>query len=90
MDQLSVSERAKSACEILEIDTLAARFTFDDFIAPLVDSGPKLVQSNASDYTIVNGHLSQCISFTGSTISSMQAFGFAALAIVNQTFSISL
>jgi hypothetical protein len=90
MDQLSVNGRAKSACEILEIATLASRFTFDDPAAPLADSGPNLVTSNASNYTIVNGHLSQCISFTGSASSYMQAFGFAALVITNQPFSISL
>ena len=87
---MSLSNRPKSSCEVLELATLAARFTFDNTSLPLADSGPNEVTSNAIDYTIVSGHLTQCISLTGLGNSSLQASGFAALGITNQTFSISI
>jgi len=90
MDHMTVSNRAKSACEVLERATLAGRFTFDNTLSSLADSGPNEVTSNATDYTIVSGHSSQCISFTGSATSSLEASGFAALGIINQPFSISM
>ncbi|CAF1005617.1 unnamed protein product [Rotaria sordida] len=90
MDQLIISKRAKSACEILEEATLAARFPFDSGSA-LVDYGPNSGSSSASSYSIISsGHSLQAISFTGSSSSYFQASGFTAFSINNQPFSISL
>ncbi|CAF0988999.1 unnamed protein product [Adineta steineri] len=89
IDELSVSGRVKSACEILEQATLAARFSFDGS-SPLVDLGPNTVSSLASNYSLVSGRTLQAISFMGTSSSFFQASGFLALGIANQPFSISL
>ena len=90
MDELEVSSRVKSACEILEEATLAARFPFDSG-SVLTDYGPNSVTTSASSYsTISSGHSLQAISFTGSASSYFQASSFTSFSINNQPFSISL
>ncbi|CAF1033195.1 unnamed protein product [Adineta steineri] len=89
IDELSVSGRLKSACEILEQATLAARFSFDGS-SPLLDLGPNTVSSFASNYSLVSGRTLQAISIMGISSSFFQASGFLALGIANQPFSFSL
>ncbi|CAF4064944.1 unnamed protein product [Adineta steineri] len=89
IDELSVSGRLKSACEILEQATLAARFSFDGS-SPLLDLGPNSIASHASNYSLVSGRTLQAISFTGTSSSFLQTSGFLALGIANQPFSFSL
>ncbi|CAF1293230.1 unnamed protein product [Adineta steineri] len=89
IDELSVSGRLKSACEILEQATLAARFSFDGS-SPLLDLGPNSVSSVASNYNLVSGRTLQAISFMGISTSFFQASGFLALGIAHQPFSFSL
>ncbi|CAF1136917.1 unnamed protein product [Rotaria sordida] len=89
MDKLTISRRAKSACEILEDATLAARFPFDN-VATLVDFGPNSISTSASSYSILSsGHSLQAIKFNDSN-SYFQASGFTQFSINNQPFSISL
>jgi hypothetical protein len=86
---LSVSGRVKSVCEILDLATLAAHFTFDN-PSPLADSGPNSVVSNASNYVVIpGGIINQAISFSGSSNSYFQAQGFTSIGTPNQSFSIS-
>ncbi|CAF3502800.1 unnamed protein product [Rotaria socialis] len=90
IDQLSVSSRAKSSCEILEEASLEAWFTFENVRLPLLDIGPYSLSVTASAYTIISGRWSSpAISFTGSNTSYFQAIGFTALRISNHEFSIS-
>ncbi|CAF4119826.1 unnamed protein product [Rotaria socialis] len=55
IDQLSVSSRAKSSCEILEEASLEAWLTFDNGRLPLLDIGPYSLSVTASAYTIISG-----------------------------------
>ena len=90
MDQMTVSNVAKSSCEILEIATLVAYFTFDTGLT-LIDSGANALQAVTSATTLLaNGRISQAITFNGSASSYFQASGFTALGINNRPFSISL
>ncbi|CAF3439874.1 unnamed protein product [Rotaria socialis] len=90
IDQLSVSSRVKSSCEILEEASLEAWFTFENVRLPLLDIGPYSLSVTASAYTIISGRWSSpAISFTGSNTSYFQAIGFTALRISNHEFSIS-
>lgn len=89
MDALQINQRVKSACEILEDATLAARFPFDT-TNTLSDFGPNSVSTSASSYSILPvGHFLQAIQFSGSN-SYFQASGFTQFSINNQAFSISL
>jgi hypothetical protein len=86
---MTVSKRAKSACEILEIATLVAHFTFDTGLF-LNDSGPNSLQATTqSTSSVSSGCFSQAIAFNGSA-SYFQMNDFTALGISNQPFSISL
>jgi hypothetical protein len=89
MDQMTVSNRAKSACEILEIATLVTHFTFDT-ASLLTDSGPNSLQATTqSTSSSSSGRYSQAITFNGST-SYYRISTFIALGRRNQPFSISL
>ncbi|CAF1657227.1 unnamed protein product, partial [Adineta ricciae] len=91
MDQMTVSNRVKSSCEILEIATLVAYFTFDNGLF-LNDSGPNSLNAAITQSTssISTGRYSEAISFDGSYSSYFQAYGFTALGKSNKPFSISL
>ncbi|UJR11118.1 hypothetical protein I4U23_015300 [Adineta vaga] len=86
IDNLSVSGRAKSSCEVLEIATLAARFHFDN-ISPLDDFGPNQVDKIASNYVINPGFINEAISFSGTSTSCFQTWGFTSFGIMNKEFS---
>ena len=83
-----ISRRPKSSCELLEIATLAARFTFDS-ASSYSDSGPNAVATTFSSTSIITGYKNQAISFSGSSISYFQAWGFTSLGISNKPFSIT-
>jgi hypothetical protein len=90
MDQMTVSNRAKSACEILEIATLVTHFTFDT-ASLLTDSGPNSLQATTqSTSSSSSGHYAQAITFLGSSSSYYQISDFTELGTSNQPFSISL
>ncbi len=87
---MTVSNRTKSACEILEIATLVAHFTFDTGLF-LNDSGPNSLQSTTqSTSSNSSGRYSQAITFSGSSSSYYRISNFIALGRRNQPFSISL
>jgi hypothetical protein len=90
MDQMIVSTRPKSSCEILEDATLAAHFTFDTGLI-VADSGPNsLSATTQSTSTMSSGHFAQALSFSGSSSSYFQINDLTSLGISNQSFSISL
>ncbi|CAF1554949.1 unnamed protein product [Adineta ricciae] len=91
MDQITVSNRTKSSCEVLEIATLVAHFTFDDG-SFLQDSGPNSLDKATTQSTssIPYGQYGQAIHFTGTTSSFFQVSGFTSLGTTNKPFSISL
>ena len=85
-----VSTRVKSSCEILEIATLVARFSFDSG-SFLNDSGPNALQAITQATSLVStGRFSQAINFNGSLSSYFQVSGLTTLGIPNKSFSISL
>ncbi|CAF5032358.1 unnamed protein product, partial [Rotaria sp. Silwood1] len=90
IDQITVTNRAKTSCEILNDASLVAHFPFDD---PLVDIGPNTmtatitVQGN-SGMSWVTGKVNQALSFS-KTNSYFQTCGFWALG-QNQAYSIAL
>ena len=87
---MTVSNRVKSSCEILEIATLVAHFTFDNGLF-LINSGPNsLLATTALTSSVSSGRFSESISFNGSQFSYFQSSGFTALGISNKAFSISL
>jgi len=77
-----------SSCEILDIATLAAYFTFDTGL-PYNDSGPNAVPTTSSNTAIINGYKNQAILFTGTSNSYFQTWGFTSLGISNKPFSIT-
>lgn len=84
-----MNRRPKSACEVLEIATLAAHFKFDQPL-PLANSGPIPVTTTSSSISsITNGRFNQAISFSGSSSSYFQASGLTSLGFTNQPFSFS-
>ncbi|UJR32941.1 hypothetical protein I4U23_020402 [Adineta vaga] len=88
MDEIKISGRAKSSCEILEQATLAAYFKFDRTSAPYIDSGPNKVLNTFSTTSIINGYKNQAISLSGTSQSYFQTWGFTSFGISNQPFSI--
>lgn len=90
MDELTVTRRAKSDCEISEKATLMAYFPFNSG-SILTDFGPNSVSTIGSSYSILSsGRSLQAISFAGTASSYFQASGFSPFSINNQPFSISL
>jgi hypothetical protein len=90
MDQMTVSNRVKSASEVLETATLVAYFTFDTGLF-LIDSGPNSLRATTQSTTsISSGRYSQAITFNGSNSSYYQISDFTALGTSNKPISISL
>ncbi|CAF0839620.1 unnamed protein product [Adineta steineri] len=90
IDQMTVSTRVKSSCEILDIATLVAHFTFDNGLF-LNDSGPNYLQAiTLGTSSFASGRFSQAIAFNGTQHSIFQVSGFTALGIANKPYSISL
>ncbi|CAF0965942.1 unnamed protein product [Adineta ricciae] len=89
IDELTITQRAKSLCEIVERATLAAYFKFDTS-APYSDSGPNRVPTLSSATSIVAGNKSQSVSFTGTSSSYFQTWGYTSFGITDHPFSITL
>ena len=91
MDQLSINQRPKSSCEILERATLAAHFKFDT-TSPYNDSGPNTVATTFSNTSIINGYRESGLYHLNglSSLTYFQTLGFTSLGISNQAFSITL
>lgn len=89
MDQLTISNRVKPSCEILDDATLATYYNFDSNPI-LTDSGPNSLSSTSVSVNFVSsGHISDAIEFNNST-SSLQIGGLTGLGVSNKPFSISL
>ncbi|CAF1353926.1 unnamed protein product [Didymodactylos carnosus] len=88
VDHFSISNRAKSACEVLNDATLVAYFSFDS--GSLVDSGPNMLVGTAVGQTMISGERNQALSFTGGTNSYFQVSGLTAIGTVSSSFSIGL
>lgn len=58
MDHLTVSTRAKTACEILNNATLVAYFPFD---GSLTDAGPNFLTEISSGASITSGYVNQAV-----------------------------
>ena len=86
IDHLTVSTRAKSACEILNDATLAAYFPFDGSFA---DAGPNFLSVASSGASLVSGFVRQALYLSGSN-SYFQIIGLTGLGRVNHPFSIAL
>ena len=82
-----MSNRAKSACEILDDATLVAYFSFDSGL--LQDSGPNyLTGSISSGVTTVSGHVNQALGF-GASSTYFSVGNLVALGTSNKAFSFS-
>lgn len=89
MDHMTISGRAKSACEILDDASLAALYNFDNTLT-LNDTGPNTLSSTFESVSFTSsGHLGNGLSFTNAT-SSLQISHLTGLGTVNKSFSISL
>ena len=89
VDHFSISNRAKTACEILNDATLVAYFPFDS--GSLIDVGPNMISGAAAGQTTIAGMRNQALSFTGNGATSyFQMSGLTALGTSNSAFSISL
>lgn len=86
IDHLTVSTRAKSACEILNDATLAAYFPFDGSFA---DAGPNFLSVASSGASLVSGFVRQALYLSGSN-SYFQIIGLTGLGRANYSFSIAL
>lgn len=90
IDQMTVSTRAKSECEILEIATLVAHFTFNMGLF-LNDSGPNSLQATTQFTSSISiGRYSQAITFDAPSASYYQISSLTSLATLNKPFSFSL
>ena len=88
MDHLTVTQRAKSACEIQEDATLVSCFLFDATV-PYTDLGPNSLRSISSLTSIISpGRHNEAISFNGTAY--FQASSFTALGIGSKPFSLVL
>jgi hypothetical protein len=86
MDQLTITARAKSSCEIHEDATLVACFLFNA-PTPYTDFGPNsLFSSELSTSIVSSGYSYDAIAFNN--ISYFQASDFKALGLASEAFSI--
>jgi hypothetical protein len=83
MDHLTISTRAKTACEILNDATLAAYFPFD---GSLTDAGPNFLTATASGASATTGYVNQGVYLSG-TNSYVQISSLTGLGQSNQSFS---
>ena len=86
-----ISNRAKSACEILNDATLVSRFTFDNVIT---DSGPNALSSSVtvqgnSGVSFVSGVVNQALMLSLNN-SYFQSWNYHALGQVNRAYSFVL
>ena len=85
IDELVVTARAKTSCELLNDATLAAYFSFDNTFA---DSGPNSLSMTSSGASIATGYTNQGVSLSGSN-SYIQIGGLTSLGRPNYSFSIA-
>lgn len=85
LDELMISTRVKSACEILNDATLAAYFPFDN---TLIDAGPNSLSLTASGATFIVGYTNQGIYLSGAN-SYVQIGGLTGLGRSNHPYSIA-
>ena len=94
MDHLTVSLRAKTACEVLQDATLSAYFPFDSTSSALTDSGPNFLTATGSGYTISAGHLNSAIFFNSigsyAQIVGVRVLGQTSASSFTLPFSISV
>ncbi len=88
IDHVTVSDRAKAACEIYLDANLACYFTFDS-ASSVVDSGPNFLIANNTGATAVNGRVNQALQFS-SSLSYITVNGISALNFEYNFFSISM
>ncbi|CAF0990046.1 unnamed protein product [Adineta steineri] len=87
MDQIFVTQRAKTVNEILNDATLISYYSFD--CDSILDSGPNLLQSIAVGQTMITGRVKDALLFN-STSAYFRTSSFMTFGIVNQSFSIGL
>jgi hypothetical protein len=85
MDHLTVSTRAKTACEILNDATLAAYFPFD---GSFTDAGPNFLTTTSSGASFTSGFVNEAAYLSGSG-SYIQISGLTGLGRTNYPFSIA-
>ncbi|CAF0817018.1 unnamed protein product [Adineta steineri] len=89
VDHFSISNRAKSASEIMNDATLVTYFSFDS--GSLVDNGPNMLSGTAVGQTTISSVRNQALSFTGNAATSyFQVAGLTALGTTNASFSFAL
>ncbi|CAF3956985.1 unnamed protein product [Adineta steineri] len=87
IDQIYVTQRAKTANEILNDATLIAYYSFD--CGSIFDSSPNLLQSIAVGQTMIIGRVKDALLFN-STNAYFRTSSFMTFGIANQSFSIAL
>ena len=86
---MTIFNRVKPCCEILDDATLATYYNFDTN-PTIIDSGPNSLSSLSYNVSYTaSSHLSDAISFNGNT-SYIQISYLMGLGITNKAFSISL
>lgn len=85
IDHLTVTTRAKTACEILNDATLAAYFPFD---GTLTDAGPNSLSVTSSGATFSSGYINQATYLSGAN-SYIQISGLTGLGRSSYPFSIA-
>jgi hypothetical protein len=85
IDHLTVTTRAKTACEILNDATLAVYFPFD---GTFTDAGPNFLTVTSSGATFASGFVNQGIYLSGVN-SYVQISGLTGLGRANYPFSIA-
>jgi hypothetical protein len=85
IDELMISTRAKTACEILNDATLAAYFPFD---GSYTDAGPNSLSLTSSGASFITGYINQAVYLAGST-SYVQVGDLISLGQSNYTYSIA-
>ena len=90
IDQLTITYRAKTACEVLDDASLVAHFTFD---SSFIDIGPNSMigtsnPQNNNGLSWITGRVNQALNFNSSN-SYFQSCGYYALGM-NQPFSIAM
>jgi hypothetical protein len=94
MDHLTVSLRAKAACEVLQNATLSAYFPFDSSSSALTDSGPNFLKATGSGYNISTGHLNSAMFFNSvgsyAQIAGVRVLGQTSASSFTLPFSISV
>lgn len=91
MDQFIISDGIRSNCEIMNVATLASRFSFDNLTNPLDDLGANNVLVNASGYQLVDGVKGDKAIFLNSSSSNFfRASGFRFLSFNYSSLSIAL